>query len=178
MPVVEDPYVFAVPSAINLAGLTDLDSAPPEPQGTGLEFVELGVPEQQPLTAATLTALGFRHTGNNREKPIQLWEQGDAKILVNTSPVGRDSQVGPHIAALAVGTHDPSGAFERGAYLHATVAAPTAAPAHTSVPMSTPESVRASGPASTPPPAHAPPATATATPAHPPAAASSPMISR
>ena len=81
-----------------------------------------------PLTAATLTALGFRHTGNNREKPIQLWEQGDAKILLNTSPVGRGSQVGPHIAALGVGTHDPAEAFERGAYLHATVAAPGRGP--------------------------------------------------
>src|SRR4029078_9764810 len=59
---------------------------------------------------------------------IQLWEQGDAKILLNTSPVGRDSQVGPHIAALAVGTHDPAGAVERGAYLHATVAAPGRGP--------------------------------------------------
>ena len=105
-----------------------LDSAPPEPRVTGLEFVELGVPEQHPLTAATLTALGFRHTGNNREKPIQLWEQGDAKILLNTSPVGRGSQVGPHIAALGVGTPDPAGAFERGAYLHATVAAPGRGP--------------------------------------------------
>ena len=101
-----------------------LDSAPPAPRVTGLEFVELGVLEQHPLTAATLTALGFRHTGNNREKPIQLWEQGQAKILLNTSPVGRDRQVGPHIAALAVGTHYPAGAFERGAYLHATVPAP------------------------------------------------------
>jgi len=30
VPVVEDPYVFAVPSAINLATLRDLDAAPPE----------------------------------------------------------------------------------------------------------------------------------------------------
>ena len=105
-----------------------LDSAPPEPRVTGLEFVELGVPEQHPSTAATLTSLGFRHTGNNREKPIQLWEQAGAKILLNTSPVGRGSQVGPHIAALGVGTPDPAGAFERGAYLHATVAAPGRGP--------------------------------------------------
>ena len=53
-----------------------LDSAPPAPRVTGLEFVELGVLEQHPLTAAALTALGFRHTGNHREKPIELWEQG------------------------------------------------------------------------------------------------------
>jgi 4-hydroxyphenylpyruvate dioxygenase len=89
-----------------------LDSAPPAPHVTGLEFVELGVLEQHPLTAAALTALGFRHTGNNREKPIELWEQGDAKILLNTSPVGRGGQVGPHIAA----------------YLHATVPAPGRGP--------------------------------------------------
>ena len=105
-----------------------LDSAPPPPRVTGLEFVELGVLEQHPLTAAALTALGFRHTGNNREKPIELWEQGDAKILLNTSPVARGGQVGPHIAALAVGTPDPAGAFERGAYLHATVPAPGRGP--------------------------------------------------
>jgi 4-hydroxyphenylpyruvate dioxygenase len=105
-----------------------LDSAPPAPRVTGLDFVELGVLEQHPLTAGALTALGFRHTGSHREKPIELWEQGQAKILLNTSPVGRGGQVGPHIAALAVGTPDPVGAFERGAYLHATVAAPGRGP--------------------------------------------------
>ncbi len=106
-----------------------LDSAPPAPRVTGLEFVELGVLEQHhPLTTATLTALGFRHTGNNRDKPIELWEQGQAKILLNTSAVGRGGQVGPHIAALGVGTPDPAKAFERGAYLHATVPAPGRGP--------------------------------------------------
>ena len=105
-----------------------LDSAPPAPRTTGLDFVELGVLEQHPLTAATLTALGFRPTGHHREKPIALWEQGRAKILLNTSPVGRGGQIGPHIAALAVGTPDPVGAFQRGAYLHATVAAPGRGP--------------------------------------------------
>ena len=105
-----------------------LDSAPPAPRVTGLEFVELGVLEQHPLTAAALTALGFRHTGNNRDKPIELWEQGQAKILLNTSPVGLGGQVGPHIAALAVGTPNPVEAFERGAYLHATVPAPGRGP--------------------------------------------------
>ena len=101
-----------------------LDSAPPVPRVTGLDFVELGVGEQHPLTAGVLTALGFRHTGNDREKPIELWQQGHAKILLNTSPVRHGDPVGPHIAALAVATPDPVGAFERGAYLHATVAAP------------------------------------------------------
>lgn len=105
-----------------------LDSAPPAPHLTGLEFVELGVLEQHPLTAATLTALGFRHTGNNRDKPIELWEQGDAKILLNSSPDARSGQVGPHVAALAVGTPDPAASFERGAYLHATVPAPGRGP--------------------------------------------------
>ena len=106
-----------------------LDSAPPAPRVTGLEFVELGVLEQHPSISATLTALGFRHTGNNRDKPIELWEQGNAKILLNTSAVGRGGQSGPHIAALSVGTPDPAGAFERGAYLHATVSAPGRGPA-------------------------------------------------
>ena len=105
-----------------------LDCAPPGPRVTGLEFVELGVLEQHPLTAAALTALGFRHTGNNRDKPIELWEQGQAKILLNTSPVGRGGQVGPHIAALAVGMPNPVEAFQRGAYLHATVPAPGRGP--------------------------------------------------
>jgi 4-hydroxyphenylpyruvate dioxygenase len=105
-----------------------LDSAPSAPRVNGLEFVELGVLEQHPLTAATLSALGFRHAGNNREKPIELWEQGQAKILLNTSAAGRGGQAGPHIAALAVGTPDPAKAFERGAYLHATVPAPGRGP--------------------------------------------------
>jgi 4-hydroxyphenylpyruvate dioxygenase len=106
-----------------------LDSAPPTPRVTGLEFVELGVLEQHPTISATLTALGFRHTGNNRDRPIELWEQGNAKILLNTSAVGRGGQIGPHIAALSVGSPDPAGAFERGAYLHARVSAPGRGPA-------------------------------------------------
>jgi 4-hydroxyphenylpyruvate dioxygenase len=104
-----------------------LDCAPPAPQVTGLEFVELGVREQHPLTAATLAALGFRHTRNNRAKPIELWEQGQAKILLNTS-LADNGLTGPHISALGVGTPTPVEAFERGAYLHATVPAPGRGP--------------------------------------------------
>ena len=45
-----------------------LDSAPPAPRVTGLEFVELGVSEQHPLTAAALHGTGLPA---HREQPRQ-----------------------------------------------------------------------------------------------------------
>ena len=37
----------------------------------------------QPETERVLEAMGFAHVGPHRSKPVQLWQQGDARVLLN-----------------------------------------------------------------------------------------------
>ncbi|NYV78845.1 sugar phosphate isomerase/epimerase, partial [Streptomyces sp. UH6] len=62
-----------------------IDELPPRVVPTGVAFTELVTPDAEPL-GATLTALGFARTARHRSKPVDLWEQGQARILVNTGP--------------------------------------------------------------------------------------------
>lgn len=82
---------------------------PPEaPVLSGYAFVELAVDERaEQEVAGALGALGFLHTGRHRSKPVQLWCQGGATVLVNRTT---DAQ---GIAALAVETADPEQALRR-----------------------------------------------------------------
>ena len=75
-------------------------AAPPAPpRSDGYAFVELGLDSTcAPETEATLEALGFTHTGQHRSKPVQLWEQGDARVLVNRG----EAPARPRVVALAV----------------------------------------------------------------------------
>jgi 4-hydroxyphenylpyruvate dioxygenase len=84
------------------AGLTEL---PPAPPPRGYAFVELAVA----ATAAApverlLITMGFRHAGQHRTKPVQLWRHGETRILVNHDDGGRP---GPRVAAIAVESADP-----------------------------------------------------------------------
>ena len=38
------------------------------------------------VVARALAALGFAHTAQHRSKPVQLWQQGQARILLNFAP--------------------------------------------------------------------------------------------
>ncbi len=96
-----------------------LDAAPPAPICRGLDFIELAVKTDHPKFVAALTGLGFVHTGDHKEKPIELWEQGDLKLLLNSMEAAVNVQVGPHVAALAMMTDHPEEATERGQYLRA-----------------------------------------------------------
>ena len=64
-------------------------AAPPAaPALTGYAFTELAVDGVSgPEVAGALAALGFTHTGQHRSKPVQLWEQGEARVLLNASVV-------------------------------------------------------------------------------------------
>ena len=57
---------------------------------------------------ALLAALGFAHTGRHRSKPVQLWQQGDARVVLNES--GGD---GASVVALGIETADPTAAAGR-----------------------------------------------------------------
>ncbi|MFI7137082.1 bifunctional sugar phosphate isomerase/epimerase/4-hydroxyphenylpyruvate dioxygenase family protein [Streptomyces massasporeus] len=85
---------------------------------TGVAFAELVTPDAEPL-AALLGALGFTRTARHRGKPVALWEQGEARVLVNTgTAVRRD---GTRLAAIGLESPDPAGAARRAEALLAPV---------------------------------------------------------
>ncbi|MFD9931761.1 bifunctional sugar phosphate isomerase/epimerase/4-hydroxyphenylpyruvate dioxygenase family protein [Streptomyces massasporeus] len=85
---------------------------------TGVAFAELVTPDAEPL-AALLGSLGFTRTARHRGKPVALWEQGEARILVNTgTAVRRD---GTRLAAIGLESPDPAGAARRAEALLAPV---------------------------------------------------------
>ncbi|MEU1935726.1 bifunctional sugar phosphate isomerase/epimerase/4-hydroxyphenylpyruvate dioxygenase family protein [Streptomyces coeruleorubidus] len=91
----------------------------PEPVvPTGVAFAELVTPDAEPLTAL-LGALGFARTARHRGKPVALWEQGDARILVNTGPAVRRD--GTQLAAIGLESPDPAEAARRAEALLAPV---------------------------------------------------------
>ena len=92
---------------------------PPAPVvPTGFAFAELVTPDAQPL-AGLLDALGFARTARHRSKPVDLWQQGEARILVNTgTAVRRD---GTRLAAVGLESPDPAGAAARAEALLAPV---------------------------------------------------------
>ncbi|POX45667.1 4-hydroxyphenylpyruvate dioxygenase [Streptomyces sp. Ru71] len=93
--------------------------APPAPVvPTGLAFAELVTPDPAPA-AAVLGALGFTRTARHRGKPVDLWEQGDARILLNTGPAARRD--GTRLAAIGLESPDPAGAARRAEALLAPV---------------------------------------------------------
>ncbi|MFE1994560.1 bifunctional sugar phosphate isomerase/epimerase/4-hydroxyphenylpyruvate dioxygenase family protein [Streptomyces parvulus] len=94
-------------------------AAPPAPAPpTGVAFTELVTPDAAPV-AAVLGALGFTRTARHRGKPVDLWECGEARILVNTGPAGR--REGTRLAAVGLESPDPSGAARRAEALLAPV---------------------------------------------------------
>ncbi|MFB7330036.1 sugar phosphate isomerase/epimerase and 4-hydroxyphenylpyruvate domain-containing protein [Streptomyces adustus] len=94
-------------------------STPPAPVvPTGVAFAELLTPDAEPV-AALLGALGFARTARHRGKPVDLWQQGEARLLVNTGPaVRRDGTV---LAAIGLESPDPAGAARRAEALLAPV---------------------------------------------------------
>ncbi|GAA0308208.1 bifunctional sugar phosphate isomerase/epimerase/4-hydroxyphenylpyruvate dioxygenase family protein [Streptomyces turgidiscabies] len=94
-------------------------AALPEPVvPTGIAFAELVTPDAEPV-AAILGALGLARTARHRSKPVDLWECGEARILVNTGPAARREGTG--LAAVGLESPDPAGAARRAEALLAPV---------------------------------------------------------
>jgi 4-hydroxyphenylpyruvate dioxygenase len=111
---VRDPERGHLPPSVQVPG-TPL---PPTPQLHGVAFAELAVDDEcGPPVARTLTALGFTRTGRHRTKPVELWSQGDARVLLNALP----SAHGAAVAAIGVEVGDPPAAVERATALLAPV---------------------------------------------------------
>jgi 4-hydroxyphenylpyruvate dioxygenase len=91
---------------------------PPPQELNGHAFVEVGVDGGSAgFVEHALQALGFARAGQHRTKPVQLWRQGDSRLLVNSS-AGRG---GASIAALGIETADATASARRAEALLAPV---------------------------------------------------------
>jgi 4-hydroxyphenylpyruvate dioxygenase len=98
---------------------------PPQPLG-GHAFVELAVDGgASGQVEEALTALGFARTGQHRTKPVQLWQQGEARLLLNAAAGGS----GAAVAALGIETVDAHASARRAEALLAPVLPRTRGPA-------------------------------------------------
>jgi 4-hydroxyphenylpyruvate dioxygenase len=94
-----DPFVIARDGFRSLVFLKDqlaarlpdpaaaaVSAPPPAPVRTDLAFVELANPDGSPEPAALLTGLGFVRAGTHRSKPVSLWRNGGAHVVLNDTP--------------------------------------------------------------------------------------------
>jgi 4-hydroxyphenylpyruvate dioxygenase len=101
------------------AGLT---APPAAPALSGHSFTELAVDGVSgPQVAGALAALGFGHTGQHRSKPVQLWEQGEARVLLNASVVRPSAAGVAEVAAIALESADPGRSAARAEAFRAPV---------------------------------------------------------
>ncbi|WP_338693182.1 TIM barrel protein [Streptomyces sp. Q6] len=110
--------VDALRSLITLQEAVGVGELPAPVVPTGIAFAELVTPDVEPA-AALLHALGFTRTGRHRGKPVDLWEQGQARVLLNTGPAARRD--GTVLAAVGLETPDPVRAARRAEALLAPV---------------------------------------------------------
>jgi 4-hydroxyphenylpyruvate dioxygenase len=91
----------------------------PRPQTlNGHAFVEVGVDGGSAgQVEQALEALGFARTGQHRSKPVQLWQQGDSRLLLNAAAGG----AGASVAALGIETADAEASSRRAEALLAPV---------------------------------------------------------
>jgi 4-hydroxyphenylpyruvate dioxygenase len=118
-----DPDRIAVDARRSLMLLADAlgdHPLPPPPDLGGLAFVELAVGSDSGAeTGAVLDAMGFTHVGPHRSKPVHLWQQGGARVLLNH---GDDRTAGdPVVAALGIESTDPDRSERRATALLASV---------------------------------------------------------
>jgi len=94
---------------------TPCAAAPPAPLLHDHAFTELSVDGLSGAELAdALRSLGFAHTGQHRSKPVQLWEQGRARIVLNAAVVAAAQAVGTaSISATAISSTDPDASAAR-----------------------------------------------------------------
>jgi 4-hydroxyphenylpyruvate dioxygenase len=113
-----DPFRAAVDAMRSLTALKDslgLLDVPPAPASTGYAFAEV-------VGESDLAALGFAREGVHRTKPVELWTQGEARVLVNAE--GEPGAIG----ALGIAVADPAAAAQRAKVLLAPPLSRTAGP--------------------------------------------------
>ncbi|MET7796355.1 bifunctional sugar phosphate isomerase/epimerase/4-hydroxyphenylpyruvate dioxygenase family protein [Streptomyces decoyicus] len=111
----------AVDALRSLRGLEEaarLSTLPAPAVPSGVAFAELAAADPEPVRAL-LSRLGFARTGRHTGKPVELWRQGAARILLNAA--GADRREGPALVALGLETPDPDAAVRRAESLLAPV---------------------------------------------------------
>ena len=125
-----DPRRAAVDARRSLLALREATAPsagdpPPTPELHGFAFTEIAVDATSGAAVAELlAALGFAHTGRHRSKPVQLWQQGDARVLLNR--VG--AATARRSCALGIETADPTAAAGRADGAARAAAAPAPRP--------------------------------------------------
>ncbi|AXG81354.1 bifunctional sugar phosphate isomerase/epimerase/4-hydroxyphenylpyruvate dioxygenase family protein [Streptomyces paludis] len=111
--------VDAMRSLLTLEEAAGIGTPPvPVVPPTGFAFAELVTADtEQPR--ALLRALGFTRTGRHATKPVDLWQQGAARVLLSSA--GGDRRDGATLAALGLETPDQSAAVRRAEALLAPV---------------------------------------------------------
>ena len=85
------------------AGPVLLASLPPVPKVDGVAFVEVAVAGQMVSRfSAWLQLFGFVLVGVHRSKAVQLWEQGDVRVILNSQ-----AQVADRPSVVGIGLHTP-----------------------------------------------------------------------
>ncbi|MGW2716783.1 bifunctional sugar phosphate isomerase/epimerase/4-hydroxyphenylpyruvate dioxygenase family protein [Streptomyces sp. NPDC001492] len=121
--------VDALRSLIALEESAGIAPLPAPVVPSGVAFAELSTADPQPVTEL-LAGLGFRRTGRHTGKPVELWEQGDARILLNHGTSAPHSRLrssggtpidGTALAAIGLETPDPRSAADRAESLLAPV---------------------------------------------------------
>lgn len=123
-----DPFRTALDAMRSLEWLQDLASRglaaqgregarmpvtplPEMPPPAGFNFVEIRADEsQRERVRTTLNQLGFDDAGSHHSKPVELWVQGGARVVINR---GDASSGAPAIAALGFDVLDPEVAATR-----------------------------------------------------------------
>jgi 4-hydroxyphenylpyruvate dioxygenase len=106
-----DPERTAVDAMRSLIVLEDglqgprLPAAPTLPGYAFSEFTVDG--ESGPVLQEALRGLGFGHTGQHRSKPVQLWEQGACRVLLNNAVTRPQSPGAAALSAFALDSTDP-----------------------------------------------------------------------
>jgi 4-hydroxyphenylpyruvate dioxygenase-like putative hemolysin/sugar phosphate isomerase/epimerase len=120
--------MFALTEAVRTSGTAPVRTAlptsvlPPAPRLTGFAFTELAVDDiSGPLVAHALGRLGFTHAGQHRSKPVQLWQHGNARILLNFAPQRSLDPATAAICAIGVASADPVGSAQRAERLLAPI---------------------------------------------------------
>ncbi|MFB4297622.1 bifunctional sugar phosphate isomerase/epimerase/4-hydroxyphenylpyruvate dioxygenase family protein [Actinomadura sp. NTSP31] len=90
--------------------VTGLVSPPPPVVPSGFAFAELAAPHTGEL-GDLLDALGFVRAGTHAGKPVELWEQGTARVLVNSGSA--ESPDGPALGAIGLESPDPAASVKR-----------------------------------------------------------------
>ncbi|MEV6155247.1 TIM barrel protein [Nonomuraea sp. NPDC052129] len=106
-PVIPSGFAFAelsVPPADLPGGSGGLSGASGQLAGPGESLGQSGHAYE---LGGLLAALGFVRTGTHAHKPVELWEQGEARILLNATGEG------PALAAIGMESPDPAGSVRR-----------------------------------------------------------------